>query len=229
MVNIVLHVAIALPVMTINRCEYGRTHAEFTRLEQTIMCIPDFSGLYAGLSVTMRAVGVMIDNWLNVAVILIERAMTGAVSVSCDSAYEQRFNMTRAGELLVVSPKSLKIVSMTDRLFAVTDGVSTEYHTTTITDHTEMAIGNWPFQINVGYGVAAVQHGETADMDEGGDFRTGLLGCQCLDAINAVGVPNIEVVCASVPYTVHHDNETCLLYTSPSPRDQRGSRMPSSA
>ena len=27
--------------------------------------------------------------------------------------------------------------------------------------------------------------------------------------------------------TVNHDN--CLLYTSPSPRDQRGSRMPSSA
>ena len=25
------------------------------------------------------------------------------------------------------------------------------------------------------------------------------------------------------------DNSTCLLYTSPSPRDQRGSRMPSSA
>ena len=25
------------------------------------------------------------------------------------------------------------------------------------------------------------------------------------------------------------DNEVCLLYTSPSPRDQRGSRMPSSA
>ena len=28
----------------------------------------------------------------------------------------------------------------------------------------------------------------------------------------------------------HHDSFTdCLLYTSPSPRDQRGSRMPSSA
>ena len=26
-----------------------------------------------------------------------------------------------------------------------------------------------------------------------------------------------------------NDIETCLLYTSPSPRDQRGSRMPSSA
>ena len=26
-----------------------------------------------------------------------------------------------------------------------------------------------------------------------------------------------------------HENQSCLLYTSPSPRDQRGSRMPSSA
>ena len=29
--------------------------------------------------------------------------------------------------------------------------------------------------------------------------------------------------------TAHVEYETCLLYTSPSPRDQRGSRMPSSA
>ena len=34
--------------------------------------------------------------------------------------------------------------------------------------------------------------------------------------------PSIVAVQAS-------SNETCLLYTSPSPRDQRGSRMPSSA
>ena len=27
----------------------------------------------------------------------------------------------------------------------------------------------------------------------------------------------------------HEHGESCLLYTSPSPRDQRGSRMPSSA
>ena len=29
--------------------------------------------------------------------------------------------------------------------------------------------------------------------------------------------------------TLHHIYISCLLYTSPSPRDQRGSRMPSSA
>ena len=36
------------------------------------------------------------------------------------------------------------------------------------------------------------------------------------------------LVTASVNYTTAHW-QGCLLYTSPSPRDQRGSRMPSSA
>ena len=33
----------------------------------------------------------------------------------------------------------------------------------------------------------------------------------------------------AVDYAVTGDAQVCLLYTSPSPRDQRGSRMPSSA
>ena len=33
----------------------------------------------------------------------------------------------------------------------------------------------------------------------------------------------------SLPQSSVYRNLTCLLYTSPSPRDQRGSRMPSSA
>ena len=34
---------------------------------------------------------------------------------------------------------------------------------------------------------------------------------------------------ATAYYLAKEHNITCLLYTSPSPRDQRGSRMPSSA
>ena len=41
------------------------------------------------------------------------------------------------------------------------------------------------------------------------------------DSFNALQI--VEVWCKS------YDGVTCLLYTSPSPRDQRGSRMPSSA
>ena len=37
-----------------------------------------------------------------------------------------------------------------------------------------------------------------------------------------------EEVDVAIDFTAHHFT-TCLLYTSPSPRDQRGSRMPSSA
>ena len=33
----------------------------------------------------------------------------------------------------------------------------------------------------------------------------------------------------TIAFTYKGDIYTCLLYTSPSPRDQRGSRMPSSA
>ena len=43
--------------------------------------------------------------------------------------------------------------------------------------------------------------------------------------------PDFQVTVASIPRrfpgAIHFEN--CLLYTSPSPRDQRGSRMPSSA
>ena len=38
--------------------------------------------------------------------------------------------------------------------------------------------------------------------------------------------PPVVVLCAGVSFAIHW---ACLLYTSPSPRDQRGSRMPSSA
>ena len=39
----------------------------------------------------------------------------------------------------------------------------------------------------------------------------------------------LERVVESVPEVFNHNTETCLLYTSPSPRDRQKSRMPSSA
>ena len=46
------------------------------------------------------------------------------------------------------------------------------------------------------------------------------------DKINARALENHGAEIASGQMSL---NEACLLYTSPSPRDQRGSRMPSSA
>ena len=47
---------------------------------------------------------------------------------------------------------------------------------------------------------------------------------------NEVGGAKIYLKREDLNHTgAHKINNTCLLYTSPSPRDQRGSRMPSSA
>ena len=45
----------------------------------------------------------------------------------------------------------------------------------------------------------------------------------------ALSLSQIITSLAALNVTDPHDNKFCLLYTSPSPRDQRGSRMPSSA
>ena len=77
-------------------------------------------------------------------------------------------------------------------------------------------------------------------------FRKLLDQCQAGDKIGALirgidrdGVERGQVLCAPGSITPHTTfeaeayiltkEEGCLLYTSPSPRDQRGSRMPSSA
>ena len=47
--------------------------------------------------------------------------------------------------------------------------------------------------------------------------------------LDAVAVDELHRFDGPVQQTVRAPLNTCLLYTSPSPRDQRGSRMPSSA
>ena len=48
------------------------------------------------------------------------------------------------------------------------------------------------------------------------------------DPLEPVRVADLELVAEALEQVVD-DVQLCLLYTSPSPRDQRGSRMPSSA
>ena len=59
----------------------------------------------------------------------------------------------------------------------------------------------------------------------------GLLGLQAGDILHAIngGIFNAEDLKKTLQPRMFGRFYTCLLYTSPSPRDQRGSRMPSSA
>ena len=68
--------------------------------------------------------------------------------------------------------------------------------------------------------------------------RARLLGHRCTDAFSSLFSSGIGDSCLFLLYELGVELVTsgekdvlyyCLLYTSPSPRDQRGSRMPSSA
>ena len=86
---------------------------------------------------------------------------------------------------------------------------------------------------------------------EGADAVAAELGCERAESVEEVLASDVEAVAICTSTDTHVDltvaaaeagkaiflekpvsldlGEVCLLYTSPSPRDQRGSRMPSSA
>ena len=82
------------------------------------------------------------------------------------------------------------------------------------------------------------------DVDDTVEIITNRLALEGYSSAEVVPVPDIDRENATVAYTINikpgrrvyvrridvtGNTITCLLYTSPSPRDQRGSRMPSSA
>ena len=87
---------------------------------------------------------------------------------------------------------------------------------------TGMGRVNGTFAANL-YNIVADSNGDRV-LFQGNTFVGGSNG------INLAGMDGIEVDETFVSGTTEvHLADTCLLYTSPSPRDQRGSRMPSSA
>ena len=65
----------------------------------------------------------------------------------------------------------------------------------------------------------------TEEMIEVDRLMTDVLKIELIQMMENAG-RNLARLCIS---RFLHDPQSCLLYTSPSPRDQRGSRMPSSA
>ena len=65
--------------------------------------------------------------------------------------------------------------------------------------------------------------------DEKDDQKCVQLGKEWIKAMET-NLSSMEANLNGADYLKHKDDiQSCLLYTSPSPRDQRGSRMPSSA
>lgn len=211
-VNTIMNFFVALPLQTYWRCQYAQKAANenlYTALEKKVMCVPDFETQYAVSVGMLHSLGRLLDNWLNVAWFLGKQSIVGPDStVACKSSHQIKQSFDRSQSVFVVPQSQLKVVGISEQTFAITDGYSTEYHTTRADESSEFAIGNWPFPVNVRLGIAAVQANEETELKLDGTSRTGLLGCRCLDTMSTTNIPRITLICASVPYTNFHDNTT---------------------
>jgi len=209
-INTVINAFVALPLQTYWRCKYALENPNrYTELERNVMCVPDFETQYAVSVGIMVSLGKLLDNWLNVAWSLGKESIVGPDQYKvCKSSYHVRHSFDRAESVFVAPKSQLKVVGISEQTFAITDGYSTEYHSTSMDEDSEFAIGNWPFPVNVRYGIAAIQANEEIELKLDGTARTGLLGCRCLDFLSETNIPRISVLCASVPYSNFHDNET---------------------
>ena len=192
-----IHPVFALPLKTWRRCEFGKTKP-FTTMEKAVMCVPDFTQWFALLEIFFQCLGKLLDNWLNSSILLIEAAM-GIGDTTCSQNPSVARVWADASHLLG-SSNPLQTVGLTESLYAVTDGLSTVYQSTTHRAPAHVGIGNFPFRIDPRLGVAAVHHREIFDADDEGSLRTGMLGCRCVD-LDA----GISLQCAAVPYLAHVD------------------------
>ena len=192
-INALLYLVVQMPETTQLRCS---RHGE----EAALMCIPDMDPFFSFLVTGIRDVGRMIDNWVEVAFIIIQGVL-GFASTACD------------GVVLappVLSPGPLRatlfgsnqtaIVGLGGWLMAITDGASVAYH-----GQGKMRMSAWPSPINLSHGVAAVTYSTSSDRDVTrlsasaySSTATAIMGCRCTPKLpNGQGV---QLQCTVLPY-----------------------------
>lgn len=195
---LIIHPIFALPIKTVHRCNYGLTSVAFTQVDRAVMCMPDFTVWIRLLETSMRALGKLFDNWLNVILLLVESTLgIGSVGTTCANPDTVAVAWRDASHVLG-SDLQQQNVGLTPSLYAITNGVSTVYHSLTQRGNVQVAIGNWPVQIEPRYGIAAIKYNEVFDSDENGVDSTGMLGCRCSDSDTG-----IKIQCFAVPYLSH--------------------------
>ena len=164
-----LHFAVALPLITTTRCAYGRDpFNRFLDIEQAIMCAPDWKPGFLIVTAGIRALGKLVDNWLNIMLVVVEHNV-GRVTVTCAQSATVGDVWAGVEKLFQAKELPLKLVGMSEAMVAVTDGTSTAFHRMIDGGSTVFALGNFPFPIDPTLGVAPVMYGEVFDSDAEGD------------------------------------------------------------
>lgn len=168
--NSVLHLVIHVPAMTMDRCKAGGG--------VTVYCLPDFEPVFELLVESLRNIGYLIDNWLDIIMVIVQSVLTNTSPV-CDVGMAV---VDIAARSSMMGLNETTIVGIASSAFALTDGWNIQ-----VFERTERR--SYPdafsFPVRVDYGIAKV----SASTDV-----TGLMGCSCTN--RAYGM---QIICAVAP------------------------------
>ena len=169
--NSILYLFIHVPAVTVDRCSAGGGLAAY--------CLPDFEPVFTLLVAGLRNAGLLVDNWLDVGLLVIQSVLTGS-QPPCVGA-----DIIAAGALVIGSNESI-VVGVEPGLLVRTDGWNIAQIDRSGLEH---EVFEFPFAVRVDYGVAVV----SASVE-----NKGIMGCACND--RAYG---LQIICVVVPLDSH--------------------------
>lgn len=191
--NFLMQVLTVIPHATTVRCAmaYDNTFG-------VMMCIPDLEPAFSFLVAGISSLGLMVDNWVNVAFAIVQNVVTGTAP-SCDSVAPQLDPTLFMGSM-VFGSNFTAVVGLTQWMYAVTDGYTAIYKGS---DDLGVRTQRWPYAMDASLGVAAVSYGPMSDLDAstvtaartvGSLQTTAMMACNCSNTQNGV-----EILCAILP------------------------------
>lgn len=194
--NSLLQLLVVIPRNTVIRCNEKEDN-QFGIL----MCTPDLAPFFNFLVASLSSLGLAIDNWLNVALLIVETVLGGDPPRCATTDNAMIPDLLASDPVFSPASRAVAVVGLADWLYAVTDGVTAVYmgHN----DGSQARMATWPYTVDAGLGIAAVTYSELHDLDvtsfssgktAAAMQTTAMLGCNCSDA---EGLMRIQ--CAVLP------------------------------
>jgi hypothetical protein len=201
LVNAILQLLVVVPWKTTVRCGLAVETNQFSLL----LCTPDFAPVFHFLASGMSSLGLAVDNWVNVALVIVQELLTGG-SPPCDAPTPGGAFPEQLGQGLAFATPgaATTVVGLTDWLYAVTDGTLAYY--LAHNDGSQTKTQAWPYPVDPSLGIAAVTYSAVHDLDvsafssgktAGAMQTTAMLGCTCVDGAGAD--PAMRVSCSILP------------------------------
>ena len=194
LLNAVAQFFLVVPQVTYERCQLAKAGTTF----HTILCTPDLEPVFNFLVAGLGSLGLALDNWADVALVIVQRALTGT-GPTCDTL-QAAYLPSVAMNLQAFRGNATTVVGLTQWLYAVTDGYRAVYAGTS---DIHAKAGYWPYAMDPSLGVAAVTYSDSDQLDAsslsggrtaGSLQTTSMLACNCTDTTEGP-----EILCAILP------------------------------